>query len=167
MELYCRLTSQYQKSLDEVNETFQFYSSMLDERKAEVVRELEQAYSSKQVALSVYSQKAQETVEKVTQVRNSLNQFYLRLKISLFKVTEFVERLMKHASNGEVLLFKKPLDARLHQLLGYIPGLNLATIGELEFISNFQAIQVSQRVLNLMQTFAAQCLNLLIKCILI
>lgn len=167
MELYCRLTSQYQKSLDEVNETFQFYSSMLDERKAEVVRELEQAYSSKQVALSVYSQKAQETVEKVTQVRNSLNQFYLRLKISLFKVTEFVERLMKHASNGEVLLFKKPLDARLHQLLGYIPELNLATIGELEFISNFQAIQVSQRVLNLMQTFAAQCLNLLIKCILI
>ena len=161
------MTSQYQKSLDEVNETFQFYSSMLDERKAEVVRELEQAYSSKQVALSVYSQKAQETVEKVTQVRNSLNQFYLRLKISLFKVTEFVERLMKHASNGEVLLFKKPLDARLHQLLGYIPELNLATIGELEFISNFQAIQVSQRVLNLMQTFAAQCLNLLIKCILI
>ena len=71
MELYCRLTSQYQKSLDEVNETFQFYTSMLDERKAEVVRELEQAYSSKQVALSVYSQKAQETVEKVVQVCNS------------------------------------------------------------------------------------------------
>lgn len=60
----------------------------------------------------------------------------------LLKVTEFVERLMKHASNGEVLMFKKPLDARLHQLLTYIPELNLASIHELEFISNFQAIQV-------------------------
>ena len=119
-----RLSSQYQKSLDEVNETFQFYVSMLEERKAEVVRELEQAYSSKQVSLSVYSQKAQETVDKILQV------------------TEFVERLMKHASNGEVLMFKKPLDARLHQLLTFIPELNMASLTELEFISNFQAIQV-------------------------
>merc|ERR1712106_66426 len=119
-----RLSSQYQKSLGEVNETFQFYVSMLEERKAEIARELEQAYSSKQVALSVYSQKAQETVDKI------------------FQVTDFVERLMKHASNGEVLMFKKPLDARLHQLLTYKPELNLATLTELEFISNFQAIQV-------------------------
>ena len=63
-----RLSSQYQKSLSEVNETFQFYVSMLEERKAEIARELEQAYSSKQVALSVYSQKAQETVDKIFQV---------------------------------------------------------------------------------------------------
>ena len=130
--------------MDEVNETFQFYVSMLEERKAEVVRELEQAYSSKQVALSVYSQKAQETVEKVVQV-NPMTIFIGIFKIAsnIFQVTEFVERLMKHASNGEVLLFKKPLDARLHQLLGYIPELNLGSSGELEFISNFQAIQVS------------------------
>jgi hypothetical protein len=49
---------------------------------------------------------------------------------------------MKHASNGEVLLFKQPLDKRLHQLLSYTPELNLASLTELEFISNFQAIQV-------------------------
>ena len=59
-----------------------------------------------------------------------------------FQVTDFVERLMKHASNGEVLMFKKPLDARLHQLITANPELNLATVAELEFISNFQAIQV-------------------------
>jgi len=59
-----------------------------------------------------------------------------------FQVTDFVERLMKHASNGEVLLFKQPLDKRLHQLLSYTPELNLASLTELEFISNFQAIQV-------------------------
>ena len=49
---------------------------------------------------------------------------------------------MKHATNFEVLLFKKPLDARLHQLLAYTPELNLGSITDLEFISNFQAIQV-------------------------
>jgi tripartite motif-containing protein 2/3 len=119
-----RLAGQYQKALSEVNETYQFYVSMLDERRAEIARELEQAYSSKQVALSVYSQKAQETVDKI------------------FQVTDFIERLMKHASNGEVLLFKKPLDARLHQLLSYTPELNMSSLTELEFISNFQAIQV-------------------------
>jgi len=119
-----RLSSQYKKSVGEVNETFSFYVSMLEERKAEIARELEQAYSNKQVALSVYSQKAQETVDKI------------------FQVTDFVERLMKHASNGEVLMFKKPLDARLHQLITANPELNLATVAELEFISNFQAIQV-------------------------
>ncbi len=61
-----------------------------------------------------------------------------------FQVTDFVERLMKHASNGEVLLFKQPLDKRLHQLLSYTPELNLASLTELEFISNFQAIQVQK-----------------------
>merc|ERR1719458_1317614 len=39
-------------------------------------------------------------------------------------------------------MFKKPLDARLHQLIASNPELNLATVAELEFISNFQAIQV-------------------------
>ena len=42
---------------------------MLEERKAEIARELEQAYSNKQVALSVYSQKATETVDKIFQVK--------------------------------------------------------------------------------------------------
>ena len=37
-----RLASQYQKAVSEVNETYQFYVSMLEERRAEVSRELEQ-----------------------------------------------------------------------------------------------------------------------------
>ena len=49
---------------------------------------------------------------------------------------------MKHSSHGEALLLKKPLDDRLHELVTNVPELNLASITELEFISNFQAIQV-------------------------
>ena len=39
---YYRLTGQYQKAMSEVNETYQFYVSMLEERRAEISRELEQ-----------------------------------------------------------------------------------------------------------------------------
>ena len=137
-----RLSSQYKKSLGEVNETFSFYVSMLEERKAEIARELEQAYSNKQVALTVYSQKAQETVDKIFQVGVVKVISAGVDHLVTHQVTDFVERLMKHASNGEVLMFKKPLDARLHQLIASNPELNLATVAELEFISNFQAIQV-------------------------
>ena len=41
----CRLAGQYQKALSEVNETYQFYVSMLDERRAEIARELEQVHT--------------------------------------------------------------------------------------------------------------------------
>ena len=45
---------------------------MLEERKSELLRELEGHYSCKQVAMSVYSQKAQETMDKLYQVCVSL-----------------------------------------------------------------------------------------------
>ena len=38
------MTGQYDKAVAEVNETFNFYMSMLAERKAEVVKELEKLY---------------------------------------------------------------------------------------------------------------------------
>ena len=66
-----------------MNETFSFYVSMLEERKAEISRELEQAYSNKQVALTVYSQKAQETVDKIFQVDN------LNIGWSTFDISQF------------------------------------------------------------------------------
>merc|ERR1719508_550983 len=118
-----RLSSQYRKAFDEVNETFQFYVSMLQERKTEVLKELEQSFSNKQVALSVYGRKARDTSDKIHQV------------------TDFGDRLLKHACPSEILLFKKPIETRLHQLVAYMPPLNVADITELEFIANFQAIQ--------------------------
>jgi len=118
-----RLSSQYRKAVDEVNETYQFYATMLQDRKGEIMMELEQAFGSKQVALSVYGRKARETADKI------------------YQVTDFGDRLMKHACASEVLLFKKPIEARLHEVLAYMPDLNMAALTELEFISNFQAIQ--------------------------
>ena len=47
----------YDKAVSEVNETFNFYMSMLAERKLEVVKELEKSYSTKQhyVTLPIFN----------------------------------------------------------------------------------------------------------------
>merc|ERR1719369_1923949 len=122
-----RLTTQYDKAVSEVNETFNFYVSMLAERKLEVVKELEKLYSTKQVALSVFGQKIHESTDNIDQMIN------------------FIERLLQSASTKDVLLFQSSLETRMSHLLSTLPQLDLANTVQLEVISNFQAIQVGVR----------------------
>jgi len=122
-----RLTSQYDKAVGEVDETFNFYMSMLAERKLEVVKEIEKLYSSKQVALSVFGQKVHESTDRIGQM------------------VSFIEKLLQSASVKDVLLFQSSLENRMSQLVSNVPQLDLAHTVQLEFISNFQAIQVGVR----------------------
>ncbi|XP_046394575.1 brain tumor protein [Ischnura elegans] len=123
-----RLQVQYHKAQNEINETFQFYRSMIDERKQDLLKELESVFNAKQISLSVFGQKAQETVDKI------------------YQTCEFIERLIKYASNTEVLLFKKILDDKLQAYLSGAPDASLLhTVTDLEFVSNYQAIQVGVR----------------------
>ena len=53
---------------------------------------------------------------------------------------------MKHATNGEVLLFKRPIETKFSKLLtggvtDIFSGLNEDEVVDFEFISNPQAIQ--------------------------
>ena len=64
-------------SKSEINETFKVFSALLEERKAELMRELDGMYTAKQVAMSVHSQKAQEVVDKIFQVRNWLREIII------------------------------------------------------------------------------------------
>ena len=66
------LKGQFNKANLEINETFNFYTSLLEERKNELLRELEGLYSARQLSLSNYSQKAQDTVDKIYQVNKSI-----------------------------------------------------------------------------------------------
>ena len=75
------LSEQFNKSRSEINETFQIYASLLEERKNDILRELESHYSEKQVALSLYNQKAHDTVDKIYQVRNLATSFGVGMKI--------------------------------------------------------------------------------------
>ena len=104
-----RLTSQYDKAVAEVNETFNFYMSMLAERKVEVVKELEKLYSTKQVSLSVFGQKVHESNDKIEQV------------------VTFIEKLIQSASTKEVLMFQASLESKMAMLLSHLPQLDLAS----------------------------------------
>ena len=89
------MTSQYDKAIAEVNETFNFYMSMLAERKLDVVKELDKLYSSKQVALSVFGQKVHDSSDKIEQI------------------VGFIEKLIQSAicqyQGHDILMFKASL----------------------------------------------------------
>ncbi|KAG7207048.1 hypothetical protein KM043_000930 [Ampulex compressa] len=101
-----RLQVQYHKAQNEINDTFQFYRSMLEERKQELLKELESVFSTKQISLGVQTQKANETADKILQT------------------CEFVERLTKYTTVTEVLMVKKLLDTKLQLLLNYTPDIS-------------------------------------------
>ncbi|CAG9762923.1 unnamed protein product [Ceutorhynchus assimilis] len=122
-----RLQVQYHKAQNEIQETFQFYRSMLEERKCELLKELESVFSAKQLQLTVATQKGQETVDQI------------------YKTCEFVERLNKCANVVEILMFRKLLDAKLNSLLTNNLDQSVQSACELEFVSNYQAIQVGVR----------------------
>merc|ERR1719233_705862 len=122
-----RLSSQYDKAMGEVDETYNFYMSMLAERKLDVTKEIEKLYSTKQVALSVFGQKIHESTDKIDQM------------------VTFTEKLLQSASTKDVLLFQSSLESRMQHLVSTLPQLDLANAVQLEFISNFQAIQVGVR----------------------
>ncbi|XP_066597976.1 brain tumor protein [Prorops nasuta] len=121
-----RLQVQYHKAQNEINDTFQFYRSMLEERKQELLKELESVFSTKQISLGVLTQKANEMADKIQQT------------------CDFVDKLTKHTTVTEVLMVKKILDSKLQLLLSYTPDITSHT-ADLEFVSNYQAIQVGVR----------------------
>merc|ERR1719500_1132877 len=57
----------------------------------------------------------------------------------------FTEKLLQSASTKDVMLFHSSLETKMAALLVSLPALDLASTVQLEFISNFQAIQVGVR----------------------
>lgn len=82
-----------------------------------------------QVTLSVVTQRVQETLDR------------------MYQTVEFGERLLSHASPPQILVFKKLLETRLQALLAGVPepsvAMSTAAAGELEFVANYSAVQVS------------------------
>ena len=62
------LGEQFTKSRGEINEAFRYFAALVEERKQELIRELEGQYSANRLAMNIYHQKAQETVQKIYQV---------------------------------------------------------------------------------------------------
>ncbi|XP_053693966.1 brain tumor protein [Sabethes cyaneus] len=120
-----RIQVQYHKAQNEITDTHQFYRSMLDERKAELLKELQSFYNTKNMSQSVLLTKSQDQVDKVLQS------------------CEFVERLSKCAGLAETIMLRKFMENKL--LIFPSITQDLQASYELDFVSNFQAIQVGVR----------------------
>lgn len=111
-----------------MTEAFSFYRNLLEERKAELMKELDSVYGTRQITLSVVTQRVKETLDK------------------MYQTVEFGDRLLPHASPEQVLDFKKQLETRLQSLLAAVPEPTLAmaaaAAGDLEFVANYSAMQV-------------------------
>jgi len=121
-----RLQMQHQKAQQEIAEAYQFYLSMLEETKMEFLKELDDIFNSRMVSLTLLTSKVEEAVRKTEQ-------------ISLF-----VDQTRKFASAAEMVQYKSVIDSKLQAILNFNPDANIPS-HELEFVSNYQAIQVGIR----------------------
>ncbi|XP_067950148.1 brain tumor protein-like isoform X2 [Watersipora subatra] len=122
-----RLVVQFERAQAEVKETFAFYKTALEDRQEEILKELESTYKTKQVTLR----------GQVASMQSYIDRLYMGC--------EFIDKLIKHAPATEALSQKKLVSSRVKELLAFQPDdSNALSSGrsDLEFVSNFQAIQV-------------------------
>jgi len=124
---YNSLQGQYNKAQHDINETYNFYRQLIDERKHDLMKELDNSFTERQNLLTNQMQKLDEAIE--------------RANLPL----EFSDRLFKNSSTTEILMFKKQLENKLNTLHQLIPDANGSMSFELDFVSNFQAIQTGVR----------------------
>ncbi|XP_075150225.1 tripartite motif-containing protein brain tumor isoform X2 [Haematobia irritans] len=117
-----KIKLQYQKAHNEVNETYQFFCSMLDERKQELMKELEGLYNAKMATHSAWIQRSKDLIEKTLQSCDA------------------IERSPKAHTITEVLMLRKTLELQLQAAMQ-----ELQMHFELEFMSNYQSIQAGVR----------------------
>lgn len=122
-----RLQVQYHKAQNDINDTYNFYRAMLEERKQESLKELDQVFNTKQVAISSLAQKIQENIDR------------------LFQGCEFVDKVVKYASITEALMFKNLVEQRFQNMFNFCPDINNQMYFDIEFVSNFQAITTGVR----------------------
>uniref|UniRef100_A0A1A9V9J5 Brain tumor protein n=1 Tax=Glossina austeni TaxID=7395 RepID=A0A1A9V9J5_GLOAU len=117
-----KIKMQYQRANTEVNETYQFFCSMLDERKQEMMKELENFYNAKMATYTTCIQRSKELVDKTLQTCDAM------------------ERSPKAHSISEILMLRKNLELQLQAAIQ-----ELQMPFELEFMSNYQSIQAGVR----------------------
>ena len=110
------------KAQKEINDTFVCFASMLEERKSDLLRDLESAFQAKKMSVNYQNQKARDTIDKMSQL------------------TDFVDRLLKPASNGQVYLYKRALEQKINSAwIGYQDNLAQTQIG-LDSAADFEFV---------------------------
>lgn len=118
-----QIKAQYQKAHSEVNETYQFFYSMLDERKQEIMKELESLHNAKMLTINSCVNRSKDAVDKALQACDNIERSSI-----------------KPNTVKDVLALRKTVE---YQYQSVVQDLQIPF--ELEFVSNYQSIQVGVR----------------------
>lgn len=122
-----RMQNQVSKARDEINDTFQFYISVLEEIKAETLKELDDQYNSKLLSLTLSTSGVHEAIEKMSQL------------------DKMSETFRKFTSPDELFSLRQIIESRLRVLRGFDQESNKPNCFDIEFVSDFQAIRTTAR----------------------
>ena len=122
-----KIKIQYQKAHNEVNETHQFFCSLLDDRKQELHKELEGLYNAKIQSNAAWLQRSKELVDKTMHSCDATER-------------NSNSKQQVQANLAESLMLRKALDLQLQAALQ-----EQQQNFDLEFMSNYQSIQAGVR----------------------
>lgn len=118
---------QFSKSQTDIQEAYMFFMNQLEQQKNLQLKELEDAYNTKLLTLSVLNSKAHDALDKMNQIR------------------QFLDRYKKFKCNLELIQFKQLIEMRLKQIKHFELDLNMPKL-DLEFVCNYQGIQSSSKL---------------------
>lgn len=127
-----RLRGQYTKAQQDINDTFDFCLSLLEELKKDAMKDLDDQYSNKLVSLTLLNTRIHDAIDKMNQTEHLTERFNRNYSNS-----------SSSPSTNELLNMKESIESRL-RLLVSIDGDVAKSIGsDLDFVSNYQSIRVS------------------------
>ncbi|KAA0203677.1 hypothetical protein HAZT_HAZT008202 [Hyalella azteca] len=123
----CRMMTQYEKARGDITSSYNQHVAAVTERRNEMFLELDNYYNNKQQSLATAARKAQDSVD------------------AIWTACDFVEKLKKYASPTELLMHRRLIEARLMEQVSMNLDVGLEGASELEFVTNYAALQQSIR----------------------
>ena len=128
MQLSGQLRCRYEAARAAITEAYNFFCSAVEDRKQQVMRELDMAYNDRQVALGA----AAHETEGVASILN--------------RASTFVESFLAQATPADAVMFRKTLDLRISAAISRVPDLSRASASNgLDFVADYPSMQAAIR----------------------
>jgi len=128
VQLSGQLRCRYEAARAAIIEAYNFFCSAVEDRKQQLMRELDMAYNDRQVALGA----AAHDTENVASILN--------------RASAFIENFLSQASPSDAVMFRKTLDLRISAAISRVPDLSRASSSNgLDFVADFPAMQAAIR----------------------
>ena len=128
MQLSGQLRCRYEAARSAITEAYNFFCSAVEDRKQQLLREVDMAYNDRQVSLGA----AAHDTENIASILN--------------RASTFVENFLTQASPADAVMFRKTLDLRISATVSRVPDLSRASASNsLDFVADYPAMQAAIR----------------------